>query len=94
MNNHDLTKINDSSKLFPLYIDIHKELVENNFETINIFLKSIDLTEITVLSMVGILRITYSWRDNLSYWKTLLENTINELKNRNEDYKSLLAGLL
>ena len=94
MNNYDLTKINNSSELLPLYIDIHKELIEEDFVSINEFLKGIQLEKITILSMIGILRITYSWRETIPYWSILLENTINELKNRYEDYKSLLIGLI
>lgn len=94
LNKYNLKEIKTAEELFPVYKEVHNMLLQKKYEEINNFLKSIDLESSTVLILMGLLRLTYMWQNDLPYWKEHLENVKNELIKREEDYKSILVGLI
>ena len=94
LNKYNLSEIKDVKELYPLYKEIHRILMNKEFEEINNIFKNIELEKVTVLILMGLLRLTYPWKANISYWEEHLLNVKEELKRRDKDYNSILVGLI
>ena len=94
MKKYDLNNINDPKSLAPVYKDIHMMLIKKEYDEVNTILKEIELEKVTILILMGLLRLTFAWKENIPYWKEHLINVTNELKRRDENYESILIGLI
>lgn len=86
--------LNDVKSLLPFYTEINKLIAHRNFDVCNKFLKQVRVNELSDVLLVGLLRLTYLRRDELSNWNLLLNNSKNELEERKYDSQILLKGLI
>ncbi len=87
-------QLNDTKSILPYYKEINKIISEKKYSECNCFLSNIKVADLSDLLLVGILRLTFSWKNELPAWSLLLENSKAELENRNYDSKSVLRGLI
>jgi hypothetical protein len=59
-----------------------------------IFLEEIKVENLSDVLLVGILRLTSSKKDELTYWNKLLELCYNELNKRGYDSNIIMKGLI
>jgi hypothetical protein len=59
----------------------------------NIFLRQLRIHELSDVLLVGLLRLTSSWKNELPAWPVVLDNAKKELFTRGYDSKMLLRGL-
>lgn len=85
--------LNDVKTLLPFYMEINKLIAENKFTVCNNFLKQVRTQELSDTLLVGLLRLTSSYKDELPYWVTLRTNAKQELQNRKYDSDAILKGL-
>jgi hypothetical protein len=86
--------LNDVKSLLPFYAEINKLIAHRNFNVCNAFLRQVRVNELSDVLLVGLLRLTYLRRDELSHWNLLLNNSKNELEKRKYDSHVLLKGLI
>lgn len=86
--------LNDVKSLLPFYTEINKLIAHRNFDVCNEFLKQVRVNELSDVLLIGLLRLTYLRRDELSHWNLLLNNSKNELEKRKHDSHVLLKGLI
>ena len=78
-------------ELLPHYKEISKLLHKEDYEAINMILD--EAIPEGVLS-IGILRLTFMWRDKIPSWNTFRDKIEKELTSKGLDSKSILVGLL
>ncbi|MCX7087053.1 MAG: hypothetical protein NTV00_03255 [Methylococcales bacterium] len=86
--------LNEVKSLLPYYSEINKLIATKKFNLCNIFLREVRPQELSDVLLVGLLRLTFSWKNDLPNWSILLERTKQELSNRKYDSNSLLRGLV
>ena len=94
LDKYNLNEIKDAKDLYPVYKDVQMMLINKDFEKVNNIFKDIELEKVTILILMGLLRLTYPWKSKLSYWEEHLINVKEELQRRDEDYESILVGLI
>lgn len=87
-------QLNDTKSILPYYKEINKIIAEKKFKECNCFINNIKVAELSDILLVGILRLTFSWKNELPSWFALLENAKVELGNRHYDSNSVLRGLI
>jgi len=87
------SSVNTPKDLEPFYDFFCGFLKNREYKTINKILHDIDLPECSSLLLVGILRLLFSVRDHLPFYKTFLSDTYNELIARGLDADAALHGL-
>ena len=87
---HELSTVKE---LLPYYQEINKLLVEKKFSLCNMFLNQIQVSGLSDVLLVGVLRLTSNWKSSLPAWKQLLQKAMVELESRSLDAKSMLKGL-
>jgi hypothetical protein len=85
--------LNDVKSLLPYYAEINNLIAHRQFDICNDFLSYVRVEELSDILLVGLLRLTSSWKNELSYWTTLFDNAKQELVNRGHDSNLLLKGL-
>ncbi len=85
--------VDDSTGYFPFVWTIHILSTMKEFEVIDNFLEK-DISEFSILSLIGLVRSTYSIKHKLRSWKPCLNNVERILDSRGEDTEQLLKGLL
>lgn len=86
--------LNDVKSLLPFYMEINKLIAENKFTVCNSFLRQVRTQELSNTLLVGLLRLTSSYKNKLPYWAALRTNAKQELINRKQDADAILKGLL
>jgi hypothetical protein len=84
----------DVKSILPYYRKIDDLLINGNFNTCDAFLNNINTKNVSDVLLIGLLRLTYSWKDKLPSWQSLLSKTRIELSLRGYDDKKLLRGLI
>jgi len=79
--------------LLPYYSEINQWLFNKQFDLCNIFLGQLRIHELSDVLLVGLLRLTSSWKNELPAWPVVLDNAKKELLTRGYDSKILLRGL-
>lgn len=87
------SQLNDVKSLLPYYKEINRLIVLKNFDSCNIFIKNVRVAELSDTLLVGLLRLTFSWKNKLPSWTLLLVNAKKELTSRGYDSDTLLKGL-
>ena len=87
-------QIIDTKTLVPYYKNLYSLLTRKDFNICNSILKEIDITKSSEVFLVGILRLTFTWQNELPSWKNLLHRIDQELLSRNIDSKKVLTGLI
>ncbi|MCK5537297.1 MAG: hypothetical protein KAI79_10745 [Bacteroidales bacterium] len=87
-------QIIDTKTLVPYYKNLYTLLIKKDFNICNSILKEIDITKSNEVFLVGILRLTFTWQNELPAWKSLLNKIDQELLSRNIDSKKVLTGLI
>ena len=87
-------QIIDTKTLVPYYKNLYSLLIKKDFNICNSILKEINITKSSEVFLVGILRLTFTWQNELSTWKSLLNKIDKELLSRSIDSKKVLAGLI
>jgi hypothetical protein len=82
------------SKLLPYYKNINEMLVGKNYKACNTFLQYVNVENISDVLLVGLLRLTRSWANELPQWNVLLSQCSLEIANRGENPEKLLKGLV
>ncbi|MGJ0430615.1 hypothetical protein [Methylobacter sp.] len=85
--------LNDVKSLVPYYKEINKLIVGKKFDTCNCFFNYVRVNELSDVLLVGLLRLTYSWKHELPVWPLLLERSKKELSRRGHNSSTLLSGL-
>ena len=89
----DASSLNSVKSLSNYYIKINKLLANKDYFTCNVFLKHINVADLSDVLLVGLLRLTYLYSEKISYWSILFQNSKNELSRRGYDATVLLNGL-
>ncbi|RVU30232.1 hypothetical protein [Neptunomonas marina] len=87
-------KLNNVKALLPYYQHINQMLVNKKYESCNTFLRYVDVGNLSDVLLVGLLRLTYSWAEELSQWDVLFCNCAKEIQHRGKDPQVLLKGLI
>lgn len=87
-------QLNDVKSLLPYYKKINELLINEKYDTCNNFINQVRISNLSDVLLVGLLRLTNSWQENLPAWNKLLKNSKNELKNRGKDPAISLKGLI
>lgn len=89
----DADKIVNVETLLPYYTHIHDILIMKKYKVCNDILIEIEVSNSSDVLLVGLLRLTFTWRHNLDAWKNFLDKVDNELISRKLDSKKILSGL-
>ena len=81
------------SKLLPYYKNINEMLGNQQYQSCNTFLKYVHVENLSDVLLVGLLRLTYSWANELPQWNIFLSQCSSEIANRGQDPRTLLKGL-
>lgn len=85
--------LTDVKSLLPYYKKINDLIANREFDTCDSFLQQVRTGELSDVLLVGLLRLTNSWKSELPAWNGLLERSRKEIKNRGHDSEILLKGL-
>ncbi len=85
--------LDNVSALLPYYAEINKLIVSRRFDLCNNFLRQLRVHELSDILLVGLLRLTSSWKNQLPHWSILLDSANKELCSRGYDSNALLRGL-
>ena len=88
------SNLNDVQSLLPYYKEINNLIVERKFDECNCFINYVRVYQLSDNLLVGLLRLTYSWKNELPSWSLLLERSKKELSKRGYDSENLLRGLV
>lgn len=80
-------------QLGDLFDDIWDNFELAMFDNVDAALRDTDVTTLHVVSILALIRFTYSRRDDLPHWKRFLDAGRFELKARGMDADNLLRGL-
>lgn len=86
--------LNDVKSLMPYYSEVNKLIANKSFDLCNIFLREVRPKELSDVLLVGLLRLTFSWKNHLPNWPVLLDSVKQELSSRGYDSNLLLRGLV
>lgn len=89
----ECSEINDVKTLLPYYKKINQLIVDGDFGTCNLFFRRLNTKSLSEVLLLGLLRLTSQWKNNIPAWKMHLDLVEKELKNRGMDSRSLLKGL-
>lgn len=84
----------DVKSILPYYKKIDDLLINSDFNTCDALLNNINTKNLSDVLLIGLLRLTYSWKAKLPSWPLLLSKTSKELSLRGYDDKKLLRGLM
>jgi hypothetical protein len=87
------SQLNNVKSLLPYYKKINQLMIKEEFQTCNVFLKNVTVSELSDTLLVGLLRLTYSRKNHLDAWVGLLKRSKDELSKRGHDEQALLNGL-
>ena len=76
-----------------IFIVIQNYLDGEEYENCNDYIKSLNTDEMRDALLVGVVRITYHYRGELSNWDDLLDRVGAELYRRSLNTEELLSGL-
>lgn len=76
-----------------LYQEVNNLLMEKNFSMCDYLLKVIEIKRLSIELKIGVLRITYPARNNLSLWPNMLSRVREFLYQEERNAKKLLYGL-
>jgi hypothetical protein len=85
--------LTDVKSLLPYYKKINDLIASREFDTCDSFLGQVRAGELSDVLLVGLLRLTNSWKRELPAWSGLLERSRKEISNRGHDSEILLKGL-
>ena len=88
------SELNDAKALLPYYKEIYHLVSEGNLRLCNTFIGQLNPSELSDTLLVGLLRLTSDWQDQLPSWNLLLAGAQQELKERGYDSKEVLKGLV
>jgi hypothetical protein len=86
--------LTDVPSILPYYKKIDALLMNNDFGTCDALLKSVKTKDLSDVLLIGLLRLTYQWKNRLPSWSSLLVDASKELFHRGYDEKKLLRGLV
>jgi len=90
----DYSNIEDSKSLKPIFSEWHSMLLLGDFNEVNDFMKWLDLSKMSILSMTALCRISSSWKQNLPHWNQFVIDTAFELENRGVNADREMVGLI
>ena len=79
--------------ILPAMLFINENLYKQNYKIIDNILWKLKVYDISVLSMVSIIRMTFPAKSKLHNWNFCLDKIEAELMKRGEDYPLILRGL-
>tara|TARA_R110001583_G_scaffold150393_1_gene302457 strand:+ start:1935 stop:2453 length:519 start_codon:yes stop_codon:yes gene_type:complete len=88
------SQLNSVKTLLPYYKEINKLIAHKNFKDCDDFLRQIRVSDISDVLLVGLLRLTNNWSQELPAWHGLLDRSKKEITSRGHDSKVLLKGLV
>lgn len=87
----NLSSVDSVSKLAPIYSKINDMLVRKAFSEVDDILYCVDAKNCSDLLMLGLARITFSYRDKLFFWDEYRASVAKEGELRNLDKRSLIG---
>ena len=81
-------------KRLAYYKEINKLIIERNFTLCDSFLSEGKTYDAGYPLLIGLLRLTYAWKDKLPSWSSLLDRAKAEIENKGNNSDLLLKGLL
>ena len=87
------SELNDVASLLPFYKEINLLLARKDFVLCDSFLRQQRTEDLSDTLLVGLLRLTSSWKSQLPSWEALLDRANDELVKRGYDNQALLNGL-
>lgn len=86
-------ELTDVKSLLPYYKEINSLIANRDFSTCDTFLNNVRARNLSDVLLVGLLRLTANWKNDLPTWSNLLERSHKELNNRGHDSENMLKGL-
>ncbi|WP_156905148.1 hypothetical protein [Neptunomonas japonica] len=86
--------LDNVKSLLPYYKSINELLKNHEYETCNSFLRFVKAKDLSDVLLVGLLRLTSSWKDDLPEWTRLLSSVTTEMSSRGKDPLVSLKGLI
>ena len=80
-------------RIMGMYKTIDGLLRNREFSKCDEVLQNVDVSGLNEVQLVGYLRITFPARNELPYWRTLLDEVKTELKESDEYDNSIFVGL-
>lgn len=87
-------ELTDVKSLLPYYKKINSLITNREFETCDNFLQQVQVIDLSDVLLVGLLRLTNTWKSELPAWNGLLMRSRKEIKRRKNDSDVLLKGLI
>ncbi|MDS1308867.1 hypothetical protein [Marinobacter xiaoshiensis] len=87
----NLSGVDSISKLAPIYSKINDLLMSKAFSEVDDILYCVDAKKCSDLLMLGLARITFSYRDQLFFWDEYRASVAKEGELRNLDKRSLIG---
>jgi len=88
------SELTDVKSLLPYYKEINGLIINKEFEVCDSFLQHVRTAELSDVLLVGLLRLTNNWKNELPAWSGLLMQSRKEIENRGNDSGMLLKGLV
>ncbi len=88
------SELTNVKSLLPYYKEINSLVTNKKFEMCDDFLRQIRTGDLSDVLLVGLLRLTSSWKSELPSWSGLLAQSRKEIKKRGNDSDMLLKGLV
>lgn len=87
------SELTNVKSLLPYYKEINDLIKNKEFESCDDFLGQVRAAELSDVLLVGLLRLTNTWRSELPSWNGLLVQSRKEIEIRGKDSNILLKGL-
>jgi hypothetical protein len=82
-----------SRQLYTYQRCIINEMKSNRISVVNKFYSMINVEELTVDTMLSLLRLTVAWRNDTLQWAPLRDRCADELQRRGYDSQLMMGGL-
>ena len=80
--------------LLPYYKKWNDHLINREFDKYSEIMKTMNIEKSSTISQIGILRLSFLFRENISEWDIFVKRVYNNLLERNEDADTILQGLI
>jgi hypothetical protein len=87
------SELTNVKSLLPYYKEISDLIANKEFESCDDFLGQVRAAELSDVLLVGLLRLTKTWRSELPSWNGLLVQSRKDIENRGKESDVLLKGL-
>lgn len=92
--NYELLSAAETTRqLMPLVSFVRDYIRARDYAALEIFVKSVDYTKITVTAQMAIIRVLFGVKDKIPSWDSTLQDIKKDINSRGENADSVLHGI-